>query len=96
MSKDGLLCFDVSGDVRTMNRSGDNYSFFSEIRGRGRLRNRRLPVLLVEKPDHLDHTHHRRSAYRISVCLKGTTEWPTSREILSQPAALTNLSGDGA
>lgn len=107
MSKSGLLCFDAPDNVRPRrgtpvtvhsirSRNGGSCSFSSEIRGRGRLRGK-LPVLLVEPPDHLQD-RARRSAHRISVCLRGSVSWREAPRCPSQNASVvvTNLSGGGA
>ncbi len=108
MSKSGLLCFDAPDDLRPPKGTpvtvhsirpgsqGGSCSFSSEIRGRGRLRGR-LPVLLVEPPDHLED-QARRSAHRVSVCLRGNVRWREAPRCPLQQASavITNLSGGGA
>lgn len=108
MSKSGLMCFDAPDDVRppkgtpvtvrSIHRGSSNNScsFSSEIRGRGRLRGR-LPVLLVEPPQHLDD-RARRGAHRINVCFRGGISWRESPRCPQQntSAVVTNLSGGGA
>jgi len=110
MSKSGLLCFDAPDDdvrpprgtpvtVRSLQpgADGSSCSFSSEIRGRGRLRGR-LPVLLVEPPDHVQNEHARRDAHRVSVCLRGEINWREAPRCPLQRASavITNLSGGGA
>ena len=109
LSKSGLLCFDAPDDVRpprgtpvtvrSLHRGsgGSSCSFSSEIRGRGRLRGR-LPVLLVERPDHLEGDQARRGAHRVSVCLRGDINWREAPRCPLQRAnaVITNLSGGGA
>ena len=104
MSKSGLLCFDAPDDLRPPKGTpvtvhsirpgsqGGSCSFSSEIRGRGRLRGR-LPVLLVEPPDHLED-QARRSAHRVSVCLRGNVRWREAPRCPLQQASavITNLS----
>ena len=82
-SKDGLLCVDAPLDMRPprgtavtvhsiRNQGAADFSFASEIRGRGRLKGR-LPVLLLRPPVEVEE-RQRRSAYRISVCLRAQIE----------------------
>lgn len=110
MSKSGLLCFDAPDGLRPprgtpvtvcsvgerSSTGGGSCAFSSEIRGRGRLRGR-VPVLLVEPPEHVE-ARARRSAHRISVCLRGGIAWrETPRtEVQRVSAVITNLSGGGA
>ena len=107
LSKSGLLCFDAPVDVRPRRgtpvtvsslqpRNGRPCAFSSEIRGRGRLHGR-LPVLLVEPPEKLDH-QHQRGAHRVSVCLRGRVSWREAPRCPIQRASVvvTNLSGGGA
>ena len=108
LSKDGLLCIDAPLDLRpprgtavtlhTLRSGSEDYSFASEIQGRGRLKGR-LPVLLLRPPLRLEQKR-RRSAYRISVCLRAEIECldPTDGDgrLIRKPCVATNLSGGGA
>lgn len=108
LSRNGLLCVDAPSDlhpprgtavtVSSLASGPDDYTFVSEIQGRGHLRRSRIPVLLLTPPNSVEAAQ-RRSSYRISVCLRGTAQWCTphdATQVISQPAVLTNLSGGGA
>ena len=80
----------------------DDYTFSSQIYGRGRLRGR-VPVILLRPPAQIEKTQ-RRGAYRVSVCLRAQALWTTADDPdsgvvgkgISKPGVLTNLSGGGA
>jgi len=108
-TKDGLLCVDAPLDVRPprgtavtvhsiRTQGAADFSFASEIRGRGRLKGR-LPVLLLRPPVEVEE-RQRRSAYRISVCLRAQIECVETTQggerVVSKPCVATNLSGGGA
>jgi len=107
-SKDGLLCVDAPLDVRpprgtavtvhSIRSEAGDFSFASEIQGRGRLKGR-LPVLLLRPPVEVEE-RQRRSAYRISVCLRGQIDCieltKDGERMVSKPCMATNLSGGGA
>ena len=108
LSKDGLLCVDAPLDMRpprgtavtvhSIHRAAGDFSFASEIQGRGRLKGR-LPVLLLSPPVEVEE-QQRRSAYRISVCLRAQIECfeatADGERVASKPCVATNLSGGGA
>ena len=108
LSKDGLLCIDAPLDlhpprgtavtVSSLRHGSDDYSFASEIQGRGRLKGR-LPVLLLRPPSQLEQKP-RRSAYRVSVCLRAELEclepFEGDSRLIRKPCVATNLSGGGA
>lgn len=107
-SKDGLLCVDAPLDVRpprgtavtvhSLRREAGDFSFASEIKGRGRLKGR-LPVLLLRPPVEVEE-RQRRIDYRISVCLRAQIEClevtDDGDRLISKPCVATNLSGGGA
>ena len=103
MNKEGALCIDVAPEcqppfgtpvtISTMPQSPQEFRFSSEILGRSTL-DGRLPVLLVKAPNRLEK-QQRRNSFRISAALKSRVMWEED-EMLSKPAALTNLSGGGA
>ena len=107
-SKDGLLCVDAPLDVRpprgtavtvhSIRSEAGDFSFASEIQGRGRLKGR-LPVLLLRPPVEVEE-RQRRSAYRISVCLRAQIECieltNDGERMISKSCVATNLSGGGA
>ena len=112
LRKDGLLCMDAPTDLRppkgtqvtvsSLRNDLNNYTFSSQIYGRGRLRGQ-VPVILLRPPAQIEKTQ-RRGAYRISVCLRAQATWiasadpdsVTSDSRISKPGVLTNLSGGGA
>lgn len=109
MSKDGFLCIDAPQDLRPppgtavvvcalREGGGRQYSFSSEIQGRGRLKGHQ-PVFLLRPPSRVEQVH-KRSAYRITVALRAQLEWRSEsgaqRGGSSRPAVVTNLSGGGA
>ena len=107
LSRTGLLCVDAPWDLRPPRGTAvtvssltgaDDYTFASEIQGRGHLRKSRIPVLLLTPPSSVA-PRQRRSSYRISVCLRGSAEWfdlHDAETSISQAVVLTNLSGGGA
>jgi c-di-GMP-binding flagellar brake protein YcgR len=112
LRKDGLLCIDAPTDLRppkgtsvtvsSLRNDMDDYTFSSQIYGRGRLRGR-VPVILLRPPAQIEKTQ-RRGAYRVSVCLRAQALWTTADDPesgvagkrISKPGVLTNLSGGGA
>ena len=107
-SKDGLLCVDAPLDVRpprgtavtvhSIHSKAGDFSFASEIQGRGRLKGH-LPVLLLRPPVEIEE-RQRRSDYRISVYMRAQIECieltNNGERVVSKPSVTTNLSGGGA
>ena len=112
ISKDGLLCIDAPSDVLpprgtpitvcSLRNDMEDFTFSTQIYGRGRL-NGRIPVILLRTPQSIEKTH-RRGAYRASVCLRAQISWLDEQRTddsaaikrIGKPCVLTNLSGGGA